>query len=271
MPKRIRPPGAPVRRRPRRALTVAAGRARGRAVALLRRHGPSLSFILAGLLGGLGYAMFAPTTYTATAFVLVVEKDAEGGQAGPAAVSFAQAYGRLAPLPETLDYSRRPLPEMEPGSTREHVQASTSPDAPLIRLAGVARNPRDAAAFANAAADALVRYGTSHRADTGVRVALMTLAAPPDVPSSPSLPLSVAVGTASGVLLAGLSAAVASGRRGRTEGSRRRPAAAADAERRPGTGGTSTGKPGAGKPGTGKAGTGAGAEKAGAGRSGVGS
>ena len=53
--------------------------------------------MLAGFLGGLGYAVFAPTTYTATAYVLVV--DAGKGQSGPAAVSFAQAFGRLAPLP----------------------------------------------------------------------------------------------------------------------------------------------------------------------------
>ncbi|MGP4029317.1 Wzz/FepE/Etk N-terminal domain-containing protein [Actinomadura sp. 3N407] len=207
-------------------LAAAAGRVRGPLAALLRRFGLSIAFVLAGFLGGLGYALFAPTTYTAAAFVLVVE-EGESGQAGPAAVSFAQAYGRLAPLPETLEYSALPVPKAAPGSTREHIQASTSPDTPLIRLAGVGRTPRDAAAFANAAADALVRYGTSHRADTGVRVALMTLAAPPATPSSPNPPLGVAVGTASGVLLAGLSAAVVSGRRGRVDAARRRPDTAA--------------------------------------------
>ncbi|MEU8803321.1 Wzz/FepE/Etk N-terminal domain-containing protein [Spirillospora sp. NPDC048819] len=227
--KQVRPPGVRVRRRRRGvrgAVAAAAGRVRGPLAALLRRFGLSIAFVLAGFLGGLGYALFAPTTYTAAAFVLVVE-EGEAGQAGPAAVSFAQAYGRLAPLPETLDYSTLPLPKAAPGSTREHVQASTSPDTPLIRLAGVGRTPHDAAAFANAAADALVRYGTAHRGDTGVRVALMTLAAPPATPSSPNLPLGVAVGTASGVLLAGLAAAVISGRRGRVDAGRRRPDTAA--------------------------------------------
>lgn len=190
----------------------AARRLRGRITVTARRFGPPIAFVLAGLLGGLGYALFAPTTYTATAFVLVVESGE--GRSGPAAVSFAQAFGRLAPLPETLAYSSLPLPDGGNGSTREHIQASTSPDTPLIKLAGSGRTARDAAAFANAAADALVRYGTSHRSDTGVRVALMTLAEPPAAPSSPNLPLGVAVGTASGVLLAGLAAAVTSGRRG---------------------------------------------------------
>ncbi|TDC02155.1 hypothetical protein [Actinomadura bangladeshensis] len=193
-------------------LDAAVRRLRGPVTAFLRRFGPALAFVLAGLLGGLGYGLLAPTTYTATAFVLVVE--AGDGQSGPAAVSFAQAYGRLAPLPETLQHSSIPLPRHAAGGTREHIQASTSPDTPLIRLAGSARTPRDAAAFANAAADALVRYGAQHRADTGVRVALMTLAEPPAVPSSPNLLLDVAAGTAAGVLLAGLGAAVLSGRRG---------------------------------------------------------
>ncbi|TDC45777.1 lipopolysaccharide biosynthesis protein [Actinomadura sp. KC345] len=234
--RQVRPPGPRLRRRPRRAVAVAAGRARGRGGALLRRYALPIAFVLAGFLGGLGYALLAPTTYTAAAFVLVVD-EGQGGRTGPAAVNFAQAYGRLAPLPETLDYSTRPLPEAAPGSTREHIQASTSPDTPLIRLAGTARTAKDAAAFANAAADALVRYGASHRSDTGVRVAMMTVAAPPETPSSPNLPLGVAVGTASGVLLAGLSAAVAGGRRGRGTASRR-PDAAVPGPARAGTAAT---------------------------------
>jgi hypothetical protein len=210
---RKRPAGRKEKRTGRSGpVDAAARRMRGPLSAFLRRFGLPLAFVLAGFLGGLGYALLAPTTYTATAFVLVV--NARDGESGPAAVSFAQAYGRLAPLPETLDYSTLPLPPHAPGGTREHIQASTSPDTPLIRLAGSARTAADAAAFANAAADALVRYGTSHRADTGVRVALMTLAEPPAAPSSPNLPLGVAAGTATGVLLAGLSAAVMSGRRG---------------------------------------------------------
>ncbi|MWA07134.1 hypothetical protein F8568_043730 [Actinomadura sp. LD22] len=192
-----------------------AGRLRTPAAAFLRRFGLLIALVLSGFLGGLGYALFAPATYTATAYVLVVD-DGPGGQ-GPAAVSFAQAFGRLAPLPETLAYSSIPLPDGAMAATRDHIQSSTSPDTPLIKLAGSADSPAGAAAFANAAADALVRYGTSHRSDTGVRVALMSMAATPSAPSSPNPPLDVAVGTASGVLLAGLGAAVLSGRRGRAQ------------------------------------------------------
>ncbi|MER6814392.1 Wzz/FepE/Etk N-terminal domain-containing protein [Spirillospora sp. NPDC000708] len=198
---------------PGRAAGAALARLRAPLAAFLRRFGLLIALVLSGFLGGLGYALFAPTTYTATAYVLVVD-DGDGGQ-GPAAVSFAQAFGRLAPLPETLAYSSIPLPDGAMAATRDHIQSSTSPDTPLIKLAGSAGTPAAAAAYANAAADALVRYGTSHRTDTGVRVALMSMAATPSVPSSPNPPLDVAVGTASGVLLAGLGAAVLSGRRGR--------------------------------------------------------
>ncbi|WP_131764056.1 hypothetical protein, partial [Actinomadura fibrosa] len=203
--ERIGPLAGPVRCA-RRALSALG--------AAVRRYALPIVFVLTGFLGGLGYALLAPTVYTATAYVLVVDDGAQG-QDGPAAVSFAQAFGRLAPLPETLGYSSIPLPAVPPGTTRQHVQAVTSPDTPLIRLTGSGDGPADAAAFANAAADALVRYGTSHRADTGVRVALMSLATTPSAPSSPNLPLNVAVGTAAGVLLAGISAAALSGRRGR--------------------------------------------------------
>ncbi|MCP9951511.1 hypothetical protein [Actinomadura madurae] len=116
-----------------------ARRLRGRLAALARRAGPSAALVLAGGLGGLGYALFTPSTYTATSFVMVV--DERDGGAGPAAVSFAQAFGRLAPLPETLQYSSIPLPKGAAGATREHIQASTSPDTPLIRLAAAPGRP----------------------------------------------------------------------------------------------------------------------------------
>lgn len=196
------PQGAANVRRPRRSL-----------IAILWRAGLIVMLVLTGFLGGLVYTLLTPATYTATAYVLVVSGG--GDQAGPAAVSFAQVFGRLAPLPETLEYSSLPVPRTAAGDLREHIQASTSPDTPLIRIAGSARTPADAAGYANAAADALVQYGAARRLDTGVRVALMNLAEPPAEPSSPNLVLDVAAGTASGILLAGLGAALMSGRRGR--------------------------------------------------------
>jgi capsular polysaccharide biosynthesis protein len=177
---------------------------------LAKRFVLPVVIVLAGLLIGLGYGLFKTPVYTANAYVLIV-KD---GEQDEVAVSITQAYGRIAALPETLAWSSN-RPPTSPDNMGKHIRASTSPDSPMIQLAGSATRPDDAAAFANAAADALVRYGAQHREETGVRVALMSMAAKPVSPSSPNLRLSVAVGTATGVLLAGLSAAAMNGGRGR--------------------------------------------------------
>jgi len=176
---------------------------------ILKRLVLPVGFVLAGLLLGLGYGMFKTPVYTTDAFVLVV-KDGDQSQV---AVSSAQAYGRIAALPETLAWSSTPLP-VSPDSASKHIRASTSPDTPLIQVTGSATRPNEAAAFANAAANALVRYGTQHTKETGVRGAPRSSAAGPASPSSPNLRLNVAVGAAAGILLAGLSAAIMSGLRG---------------------------------------------------------
>jgi hypothetical protein len=168
-----------------------------------RHFGLALVIVIAGVLGGLGYGTFKSPTYSATAFVLVVGQP----DAGLAAVNFAQAYARLAPLPETLAWSSKGMPPAERERARQNLQASSSPDTPLVRLTGTADTPLRAAEYANTAADALVRYGVAHQQDTGVRVALMTEADAPLTPSSPNPPMNLAVGTATGLLLGGLVAA----------------------------------------------------------------
>ncbi|MFI0351825.1 hypothetical protein [Actinomadura sp. 9N407] len=194
-----------------------------------RRIGLPLAIVIAGLLTGLGYGLLKTPAYSATSYVLLVSQNDEGP---PVAVSFAQAYGRLAALPETLAWAAVPLPPADLADARRNIQASTSPDTPLVRLTASARTPRRAATFANTAADALVRYGNAHQQDTGVRVALMTRAAAPFGPSSPNLPLNVAVGTATGILLAGLVAATGAGTRLR----RRQGGTGPTSDRRPSAG-----------------------------------
>ena len=168
-----------------------------------RRFGLAAALVVAGILGGLGYGTFKTPTYTATAFVLVVGQPDEG----LAAVNYAQAYARLAPLPETLAWSSRGMPQAERERARRSLQASSSPDTPLVRLTGTANDPARAATYANTAADALVRYGVAHQQDTGVRVTLMTEADAPLTASSPNPPMNLAVGTATGLLLGALVAA----------------------------------------------------------------
>ncbi|MFG2005049.1 hypothetical protein ACGFNU_38485 [Spirillospora sp. NPDC048911] len=191
----------------------------------LTRAGLLVAVATIGLLGGLSYGALSPANYTADAHVLVTASANEA----TAATSFAQAYGRLATLPTTLALATPPLPRASLETARKHLQVSTSPDAPLIRLTGSAEKPAQAAAFANAAATALTQYGNAHRNDTGVRVVLMNTAAPPRLPSGPSLSVSALVGTAAGVLLAMLIAATGWDRRVRIA----RPPKLSRASRRP--------------------------------------
>ncbi|GAA4092296.1 MULTISPECIES: Wzz/FepE/Etk N-terminal domain-containing protein [Actinomadura] len=166
--------------------------------------------VLLGALGGLAYALLTTPVYKATSHVIVVT-----GQKGSdqLAVNFAQAYGRLAAQRQTLAWAVSP-PVPQGANPTKHVQASTSPDTPLIQLTGSARTADGAVAYANAAADALVRYSAVRSEETGVHAALMSAADRPSAPASPNLVLSLAIGTATGILLAGLLATVASGIRG---------------------------------------------------------
>ncbi|REE97711.1 hypothetical protein [Thermomonospora umbrina] len=84
------------------------------------------------------------------------------------------------------------------------MRVTLSAAAPVIGITGSASTPESAAEYANAAAGAFIAYGDAHRGETGVRVASMSSADAPDRPTTPNLPLSLAVGASSGVLLAGL-------------------------------------------------------------------
>ncbi|MQY03683.1 Wzz/FepE/Etk N-terminal domain-containing protein [Actinomadura macrotermitis] len=165
---------------------------------LLGRFGPAAALLLLGALCGLVYALVRPPVYAATAHIIVVGKQDQNP-----AVNFAQVYGRLAVLPETLAYDTGTYdPKLA-----DNVKATTSPDAPLIRLTGSGETPARAVQRANAAAQALIRFGAEREEDTGVRLALMNQAVPPLRPAAPNGPLDVAVGAAAGLLLAVLAAA----------------------------------------------------------------
>ncbi|WP_433331196.1 hypothetical protein [Spirillospora sp. CA-294931] len=181
------------------------------AVARYIRLGLMPGLIVLGLLAGIGYGTLKPKTYSAEAHVMVIAQD----DSGPLAASFAQALGRLAPLPGTLALAADELPVASTREAREHIQVSTSPDVPLIRLTGSASSPSRAARYADAAATALVRYGNAHSQETGVRIALMNRASAPADPTSPNPPVNILVGLAAGILLAMLAAFTGLGPRGR--------------------------------------------------------
>ncbi|WP_051468465.1 hypothetical protein [Actinomadura oligospora] len=184
-------------------LPHAAGRSRGPS-APARGAALPMAVIVFGALAGTVYGLLTPPSYDASANVLIApDKQSTGADA----VNYAQAYGRLASLPETLTWAPSPAPwGTAVESAAKRLRTSTSPDTPLIRLTASASEARRAATLANAAAAALVRYGAGHQRDTGVRVILMSNALAPTTASSPRLVLDIAVGAASGGLLAALAA-----------------------------------------------------------------
>jgi capsular polysaccharide biosynthesis protein len=157
--------------------------------------------VVLGVAGGATYALTKTPSYTARAHVIVVS--AAPGAEGSAAVDFAQAYGRIATQQVIVARAAAALAE-SPGALTGAVRASTSPDAPVIEITGTGGSAATAAARANALSEALVAYGGARRDDTRVRLSSFAPASPPVSPSSPNLPLDVAVGGAAGLLIGGL-------------------------------------------------------------------
>lgn len=158
---------------------------------------------LATLLGAAGGAIASiamPVTYTANAYVLVAAVDSDDNVT---AVNLTQAYGRIMEQPEILGSVAAVV-----GSTTEQlqrdVQASTSPDAPLVVLTASAGSAERAADVANAAADSLVVFGNNQSVTTGVRLTMFSGASSPPSPASPVLSLNIALGAAAGLLIGGL-------------------------------------------------------------------
>ncbi|MFP8883964.1 YveK family protein [Streptomyces mangrovi] len=156
--------------------------------------------ILLGLVGAAAYGLLATPRYTATSYVVVVPGP---GADSATALGFAQAYGRVATdsavLTEARAAARMPVEEL-----RDAVRAATSPDAPMVEITGTASSPGPAAAASNAVANALTRTGNQATSSTGVRLSLFAPAFDPTEPTSPSVPLAVAVGGCAGGLVGGL-------------------------------------------------------------------
>lgn len=152
-----------------------------------------------GLLGGLGYAFAATPQYAATSYVLVVPDRADS----PTALGFAQAYGRVVTGSAVL-VGAQAAAGTPADRLRGHVQAQTSPDAPMISVTGTASSGTAAARYANAVAQSLAATGNRNAPNTGVRLLVFSPASPPASPASPSAALSAAVGASAGGLLGSL-------------------------------------------------------------------
>ena len=166
-----------------------------------RRWGLLVLLTVLGAVVGLAYALIRPPEYMAKAYLAVVAENPGDNSA----VSYAQAFSRIAGQGEALQAAA----DASAGSAsvqelRRSVLAAASPDAPLIELTGAADSAERAANLVNLVANGLTKTANTHTADTRVRVALLSAALPPADPTSPQLPLAVAVGAAAGLLLGGL-------------------------------------------------------------------
>lgn len=177
---------------------------------LVRRWWLMVLLVALGTAGGVAFGVLQKPVYQAQSYVVVVSDAKDTG----IAVNFAQAYGRVISQPEILDRvaAETGIPA---AALRTRVQASTSPDAPLIEITASARTATRSARVANAAVRALVVYGNQHVTETGVRMASFSMAAAPATPASPRPALDGAVGTATGVLIGGLAVLAGAGRRQR--------------------------------------------------------
>ncbi|GAA2406063.1 hypothetical protein GCM10010420_37440 [Streptomyces glaucosporus] len=160
---------------------------------------PALGALL-GLTGGAAYGLFTAPEYTATSYVVVVPG---AGSDSATALGFAQAYGRIATDGAVLARARAAA-GMPADELKAAVRSATSPDAPMVEITGTASRPDRAAAVANAVANALTRSGNLATGNTGVQLSVFSPAVEPAGPTSPSVPLSAAVGLCAGGLAGSL-------------------------------------------------------------------
>jgi capsular polysaccharide biosynthesis protein len=159
----------------------------------------ALTVVLGGAAGVL-WAKVTPPTYTASAVLVATTVQATGDNRQN---SFAQAFARLVGQPDISTAAAENI-RLPAEQARTAVQATTSPDTPLIELTGTADTPEKAAGLVNAVATAVVNVADTRQAETGVTLLMLTSAGAPTSPSSPKLAVDVAVGGAAGFLLGGL-------------------------------------------------------------------
>ncbi|MFI6499514.1 hypothetical protein [Nonomuraea typhae] len=193
--------------------------------AAVQQWWPQGCAVILGICAGLLYTALTERIYTAQAYVVVVANDQSTIDH---TTNFAQAFTRIATQPGIMTEALRPnLPAKTVGQLQRAVRVSASPDAPLISLTASAPQAVQAAGQANAHAQALIAYAATHAADTGVRIASLSQAAPPEEPSGPDQLVNMGVGGAAGLLVGGLFYLVSPPRRRTDEGARDEPAARA--------------------------------------------
>lgn len=172
---------------------------------LVRRFGLLVLVTVVGAAAGGAYGAIKTPTYEAQSYVVFT---ADPGET-PAAINFAQAYGRIVVGGPILDAAATALGSRTGLST---VTAATSPDAPVVEITATGTEAKRTADVANAVAKALVDYAIARKPETRVSASVLAPATVPAGPSSPKPPLELAVGAAAGLLLGVLAALAGVGR-----------------------------------------------------------
>jgi capsular polysaccharide biosynthesis protein len=157
--------------------------------------------LVLGAGGGGVYSAVTPSQYAAISYVVV---SPSGGQTEPmGALGYAQAYGKIATDPMILaDAERRA--HLRHGTIRQGIQASTSPDAPMVQITATSSDAGQAAKNADAVAKALTHTAKTSVKRTGTRLTVLSDAVAPPTPVSPSPAVAVGVGACAGGLIGGL-------------------------------------------------------------------
>ncbi|WP_171908697.1 hypothetical protein, partial [Streptomyces nanshensis] len=198
---RSAPPSRP--RAPEPRVSAGSRLARGLRAALRRVPGwwPLPLCLALGAGAGAAYSAVTPAQYAATSYVVVSPAPGQSEAAG--ALGYAQAYGKIATDPMILaDAEKRA--KLRPGTIRDGIQASTSPDAPMVQITATSSKAGQAAKNADAVAKALTHTAKSSTKRTGARLTVLSEAMAPPTPVSPSSAVAVSVGACAGGLLGGL-------------------------------------------------------------------
>jgi capsular polysaccharide biosynthesis protein len=153
-----------------------------------------------GSCGGAAYAVVTPPQYAAISYVVV---SPAGRAEAAAALGYAQAYGKIATDPVILAKAEADA-NVRRGTLNRGIQASTSPDAPMVQITATSLKPASAARYADAVGKALTQTAKSSAKKTGARLTVVSKSVAPAAPTSPSSGVSVAVGACAGGLIGGL-------------------------------------------------------------------
>ncbi|HWM36978.1 MAG TPA: hypothetical protein VNS49_07655 [Streptomyces sp.] len=165
-----------------------------------------------GATGGVVYSAMSSPQYAAISYVVV---SPSGRSEAAAALGYAQAYGKVATDPVVLAEAEDKA-DLRRGTLSDTIQASTSPDAPMVQITATSARPGQAAKNADAVAKALASTAKASVKRTGARLTVLSDSVAPATPVSPSSTVAVAVGGCAGGLIGGL-VLLARPQRGRRE------------------------------------------------------